>query len=138
MAKITVEEPRSVVEEMKKYKCDNCSSIVNEENAHVVKMWPVKNAEENEISPHSPGSVHLCSNCIEVESYATYMDSVEKRESRMSLVASGLNKSLYVLPTGVAASLLIIAKVFPNAVAFNSVGEILAIVLLSLWVHLYF
>jgi len=58
------------------------------------------------------------------------MDLVEKRESRMSLLADGLNKSLYAVPTAVAISLSIGAAFFPSAVVLNPIGEALALLIM--------
>jgi len=129
MTQVTVEEPRSVVEEVQKYECDNCSQIVEEDNAHFVEMWPAN----RDTKPHHLSELRtadLCDNCIEADSYISYMDLVEKRESRMSLLSSGLNKSLYVLPTAVAISLSAGAALFPSAVAINPMGEALALLIM--------
>jgi len=129
MTQVTVEEPRSVIEEVKKYECDNCSHIVGKENVHCVEMWPANRfPKPRRVSELR--TAHLCDTCIEADSYTTYMNLVEKRESRMSLLADGLNKSLYVVPTAVAISLSAGAALFPSAAVLNPMGKALALLIM--------
>jgi len=129
MAKITVEEPRSVVEEVEKFECDSCSRVVDKENAYFVDTIPVTDSGGARL-PDSMRTAHLCDTCVEADSYMSYMDLVEKRESRMSLLADGLNKSLYVVPTAVAISLSAGAALFPSAAVLNPMGKALALLIM--------
>jgi len=129
MTQVTVEEPRSVVEEVQKYECDSCSHVVDKEHAHFVKTVPVTDSGGFQL-PSSSKTAHLCDNCIEADSYMSYMDLIEKQESRMELLADGLNKSLYVLPTSIAISLSASAALFPRATDMYPLGGAIAEVIM--------
>ena len=129
MAKITVEEPRSVVEEVEKFECDSCSRVVNKENAYFVETIPVTDSGGARL-PDSMRTAHLCDTCVEADSYMSYMELIDRRENRMKMLASGLNKSLYVVPTAASISLSIVAGFFPNTFALLPLDETLTVLVL--------
>jgi len=129
MAKITVEEPRSVVEEVEKFECDSCSRVVDKENAYFVDTIPVTDSGGARL-PDSMRTAHLCDTCVEADSYMSYMEVIDRRENRIKMLASGLNKSLYVVPTAASISLSIGAAFFPSAVVLNPIGEALALLIM--------
>ena len=128
MAKITVEEPRSVVEEVEKFECDSCSRVVDKENAYFVDTIPVTDSGGARL-PDSMRTAHLCDTCVEADSYMSYMELIDRRENRMKMLASGLNKSLYVLPTAASISLSIGAAFFPSLLNIKPLDETLTVLL---------
>lgn len=96
MSQITVEEPKSIVEEVDKYQCDcGCGRIDDEEQFVVQEMRPLTDTTNRDCA----STAHIHKECAKYDEWADYMQTREKRESLVKVFGQELKKaSVYASP----------------------------------------
>lgn len=91
MAQTVVEEPKSVVEEVVKTKCDTCGYRSEDEDEFVTD-YRTEGVGTSKHSAHvRPDEMfHLCEECSGKSQHASYMDTVDKRQHRASQLVDGV------------------------------------------------
>jgi hypothetical protein len=96
MSQITVEEPKSIVEEVDKYQCDcGCERIDDEEQFVVQEMRPLTDTTDRS----QASTAHIHKECAKYDEWVDYMQTREKRESLVNMFGRGLMQTtIYVTP----------------------------------------
>jgi len=93
MSQITVEEPKSIVEEVDKYQCDcGCGRIDDEKQFVLQEMQPLDGSSQT-------STAHIHKECAKYDEWADYIQTGEKRESLVKVFGRTVKKTpIYVAP----------------------------------------
>jgi len=96
MSQITVEEPKSIVEEVDKYQCDcGCGRIDSEEQFVVQEMRPLTDTTDRS----QASTAHIHKECAKHDKWVDYMQTRERRESLVNIFGRRLKETaIYVTP----------------------------------------
>ena len=116
MSQITVEEPKSIVEEVEKYQCDcGCGRIDDEKQFVLQEMQPLDDSSQT-------STAHIHKECAKYDEWADYMQTGEKRESLAKVFGRTVKKTpIYVAPFFI--SLWISSTTIPIQTALLSDGR---------------
>lgn len=80
MGKITIQEPRSVVEEVTKYECDECKAHVDEDEINSMHLY--EGPEQDLIQKKADETKHLCESCVGLQHALRVREKKEYLEAR--------------------------------------------------------
>lgn len=94
MGEITVEEPKTVVDEVTRYECDKCGYVGTSEEFSGFKLFDDTNVHKQD--------GHLCDECTEKDRYVTYMDLQRDKKRIANLIDLSFDPFIFGLGMAVA------------------------------------
>jgi hypothetical protein len=94
MGEITVEEPKTVVDEVTRYECDNCGYVGESDEFSKIRMYGNKTVSEKRGD--------LCNECVEEDRYVTYMDLQRDKKRIANLINFSFDPFIFGLGMAVA------------------------------------
>lgn len=99
MGEITVEEPKTVVDEVTRYECDRCGYVGEKDEMNIFSL-------QRSYSRHDDKeSGHLCDECVEAERYVTYMDLQRDKQRIGEAISWGLNRTGFLVGAAVSTGM---------------------------------
>lgn len=83
MAKVTVQEPKSIVEEIERYECDECKAVVDEDGINTALLF-TGDREDSIRGSSADETKHLCDDCNGLRHALNVREKREKIEERWS------------------------------------------------------
>lgn len=115
MPQVTVEEPKTVVDEVQKYKCAQCKGVVDEDDINVQAV--LDDTEPSAASLKRAEWTHLCDECVENERYQTLVDIHKLKDKGGEYISIGVQ-----IGTIIGFFCLGAAMFLPHSIAWTYIG----------------